>query len=120
MMDDLERTLIDAERVAPAADLRARVLGSAMPLVRPDDSRLDHLWFSPGWRTTAALALLALAAVERFSPQITAWAPVVEVHRSNSSVQTVAAAARQAGLSPDETATIVAQAIEVERARANQ
>ena len=47
-----------------------RVLATTMPLVRPDSSRLDRVWFSPRWRTAAVLALLALAGVETASRYI--------------------------------------------------
>ncbi len=120
MIDDLERAVIDAGRAEPGAELRARVLAAAMPLVRPDDSRLDRIWFSPRWRTIAALAFLALVVLERTSPQVNTWAPVARDTQSNTTVRAAVAAAQEAGLSQDEVTVIVAQAIDAERARANQ
>ena len=117
MMDDLERSLLDAERPEPGADVRARVLAAAMPLVGADDSRLDRVWFSPRWRAAAALALLILAAVDRLTPQIVAVTPVAQDHLMANSAKAVAMAARDVGLTPNATAVLIAQAIEAEGAR---
>jgi hypothetical protein len=110
MMDDLERTLLDAERPEPGADVRARVLATTMPLVRPDRSRLDRVWFSPRWRAAAVLALLALAGVETASRYIVTWEPAGQDRAAANTTQTVTMVAREAGLTSDETAALCTQA----------
>ena len=110
-MDDLERSLLDAERPEPGADVRARVLSAAMPLVRAADSRLDRMWFSPRWRTAATLALLVLVGVDVVSQQIIAGSPAAQESTAASTVRAVELAAREAGLTPDDTAALCAQAI---------
>ncbi len=117
MMDDLERSLRDAQRVEPAAELRARVLAATMPLVRADDNRLDCIWFSARWRAAGVLSLLVLAGVEMLSPRVAAWAPVAQDHGAATSAQVVATAAQEAGLTSAETAVVVAQAIEAQQSR---
>jgi hypothetical protein len=117
MMDDLERALFDAGNVEPGADVRARVLAATMPLVRADDSRLDRIWFSVRWRAAAALSLLVLAGADMLTPRVVAWATVAQDHQAGNSAQAVAMAAREAGLTPDDTAVLVAQAVEAEGAR---
>ena len=97
--------------------MRARVLAAAMPLVRADDSRLDRVWFSVRWRVAAALLLLVLAGVEMATPRVVAGAAVAQDHVAANSVKAVAMAAREVGLTPDDTAVLIAQAIEAERAR---
>ncbi len=116
MIDDLERALRDAGRVEPGAEVRARVLAAAMPLVRADDSRLDRLWFSVRWRAAVALALLVIAGVDRMTPRV-AWTPVAQDHLAANSAKAVVVAAREVGLTPEDTAVLVAQAIEAEGAR---
>jgi hypothetical protein len=117
MMDDLERELLEAGRAEPGADVRARVLAAAMPLVRADDSRLDRIWFSVRWRAAAALSLLVLAGVDRVTPRVVGWAAVAEDHLAANTAKAVAMAARDVGLPPDDTAVLVAQAVEAEGAR---
>lgn len=117
MMDDLERALLDAGRVEPGADVRARVLAATMPLVRADDSRLDRIWFSVRWRSAAALSLLVLAGADRVTPRVVAWGTVAQDHLAANSAKAVAMAAREVGLTPDDTAVLIAQAIEAEGAR---
>jgi hypothetical protein len=117
MMDDLERALLDAERAEPGSEMRARVLAAAMPLVRADASLLDRVWFSVRWRAAAALSLLALAGVDMVSPGIAGWAPVAQDHVAPNLAKAVAMAAREVGLTPDDTAVLIAQAIEAEGAR---
>jgi hypothetical protein len=114
MMDDLERALLDAGRVEPGADVRARVLAASTPLVRADDSRLDRIWFSVRWRAAAALSLLALAGAEMATPRAVAWAIVAQDHLVANSARAVAMAAREVGLTPDDTAVLVAQAVEAQ------
>jgi hypothetical protein len=116
MMDHLERTLLDAERPVPGADVRVRVLASTMPLVRPDSSRLDRLWFSPRWRTAAVLALLALAGVETASRYIVTLEPAGQDVAAANATQSVAMAAREGGLTADETVALCAQASAAARA----
>ena len=117
-MDDVERSLLDAERPEPGADVRARVLAATMPLVRPDDSRLDRIWFSPRWRTAAVLAVLVLAGADAVSGRIRAWALAAEDRRAADTVRAVEMAAREAGLPPSDAAALVAQAIAATRASA--
>jgi hypothetical protein len=117
MMDDLERLLLDAGRPEAGAQVRARVLAATMHLVRPDDSTLDRVWFSPRWRAAAALTLLVLAGVDRVTPRAVAWEPVAQDHLAANSAKAVVMAAREVGLTPDDTAALVAQASEAERAR---
>ena len=116
-MDDLERSLLDAEKPEPGPDVRARVLAASMPLVRADDSRLDRMWYSRKWRVAAVLALLILAGVEWMAPQIVAWAPVAPEHLTANSAKAVAMAASEVGLTPDDTAVLIAQAIAAESTR---
>jgi len=115
-MDDLERSLLDAERPEPGADVRARVLAATMPLVQPDDSRLDRVWFSPKWRVAAVLAVLVLAGVDAVSGRIIAWEPAAQDRPAANTTQAVAMAAREAGLTSDDTAALCAQAIAAARA----
>jgi hypothetical protein len=117
MMDDLERALLDAGRVQPGPEVRARVLAASMPLVRADDSRLDRIWFSVRWRAAAALSLLALAGADMMTPSVVAWTAVAQDHLAANSAQAVAMAAREVGLTPDDTAVLIAQAVEAEGAR---
>jgi len=117
MKDDLERSLLDAGRVEPGADVRARVLAATVPLVRRDDSRLDRVWFSPRWRVAAVLMLVLLPGIDVVSTRLFVSMPVAEVRASAAgTVQAVEVAAREAGLPPDERAALVAQAIAAARA----
>ena len=111
MMDDLERSLLDAERPGPGADVRARVLGATMPLVRSDDSRLDRIWFSPKWRVAAVLMLLLFPSIDAVSTRFVASAPATQEGATANTVQAVETAAREAGLTPDDTAALCGQAI---------
>jgi len=117
-MDDVERSLLDAERPEPGADVRARVLAATMPLVRPDDSRLDRIWFSPRWRTAAVLAVLVLAGADAASRYTAPWAPAAQDRMASDTVRAVETAAREAGLPPSDAAALVAQAIAATRASA--
>jgi hypothetical protein len=111
MMDEMEHSLLNAARPEPGADLRARVLAGAMPLVEPNGSRLDCMWFSRKWRTAAMLAVLILAITDAVSGHIVAWGPAAQNRAAADTVRTVEMAAREAGLSPADTGALVAQAI---------
>jgi len=118
-MDDLERRLLDAERPEPGADVRARVLAATMPLVRPDDSRLDRIWFSPRWRVAAVLMLLFLPGIDAVSTRPSALAPTWQDRAAAAgTVKAVEMAAREAGLTPADTGALVEQAIAAARASA--
>ena len=115
-MDDIERQLLEAGRPEPGADVRERVLAKTLPLVRPDDSRLDRIWFSPRWRTAAVLAVLVLAGVDAVSRYTAPWAPAAQNRMASDTVRAVETAAREAGLPPSDAAALVAQAIAATRA----
>ncbi len=117
MMDDLERSLRDAQSLEPAPELRARVLAATMPLVRAADNRLDCMWFSARWRAAGVLSLLVIAGVEMLAPRVAAWTAVAQDHGATTSVQVAATAALEVGLTPAETAVVVAQAIEAQQSR---
>ncbi len=116
MMNDIERSLVDAGKREPAPDLRERVLAATMPLVRRDRSRLDRIWFSPRWRMAAALALLVLAAADVASGRVGDWAPAAQSQTASNTVRAVEMAAREVGLTPDVTRALVAQATAAARA----
>ena len=116
MMEDLERQLLEAERPELEAAMRARVLAATMPLVRPEASRLDRVWFSPKWRTAAVLALVVLAGVELAPRRSVKSAPMPLDRATTDITQAVATAAREVGLRPDDTAALCAQAIAAARA----
>ena len=115
MMDDLERSLLDAGKVQPGAEVRARVLAAATPLVRPDRSHLDRIWFSRRWRMAAVLAALLLAVLNAVSPNTAASTLAAQDVRPAGNTQVVAMAAREAGLTPDVTVVLCAQAIAAAR-----
>jgi hypothetical protein len=109
MKDDLERSILAAVTPRPAEHFREQVLTAAMPLVRPDDSRLDRLWFSARWRAAAALALLALGGLDVWSPRVASWEPLPQDLLASAGAEATANAAREAGLTEAEAAIIAAQ-----------
>ena len=109
MTDHLERQLLATERPEPPRELRERVLASAMPLVRADDSTLDRLWFSPTWRIAVVISFIALAGVEVVSNRAPAPTASAQNQPPGTPAQTVAMVAAELGLSPAETASLVAQ-----------
>jgi hypothetical protein len=116
MMDDIERQLRAAERPEPRVELRAHVLATVMPLVRPDGSRLDRIWFSRGWRTAAVLALVVLAGLHLAPWSTLDSAPMTQDHPTADAAQSVAMAAREAGLSQADAVALGAQALAAARA----
>ena len=109
MTDKIERQLLETERREPSLDLRARVLASAMPLVQPDDSTLDRLWFSPTWRIAVVIALIALAGAEGVSNRAAAPAAAAHSQPVATPARTIAMAAAELGFSPADAAALVAQ-----------
>ena len=109
MTDNTERQLLATERPEPPRELRQRVLASAMPLVRAEDSTLDRLWFSPTWRIAVVISFIALAGVEVVSNRGAAPTAVAESQPVATPARTVALAAAELGLSPADTASLVAQ-----------
>ena len=108
MMDDIEQQLREAERQEPHRQLRARVLAAAAPLVRPDASRLERMWFSRTWRVAAVLAFFALAGLESASSQLVAppaWGP----SRQSDLAQTIESAALEVGLTPADVSALLAR-----------
>ncbi len=118
MMDDLERSLRDTGKAEPGADVRARVLAAAVPLVQPDRSRLDRIWFSQGWRVAAVLAALVLAVLNVVPAPGIGSTLAAQDPRPADNTQAVVTAAREAGLTPDVTVALCAQAIAAARAAA--
>ncbi len=116
MMDDLERALLEAQKVEPDVDMRARVLGATAPLVRPDRSALDRIWFSPRWRVAAVLAALVIAVLNIVPAGGVSSAIAPQDLRPDHNTEAVAKAAREAGFTPDDTAALCAQAIAAARA----
>ena len=114
-MDEMEHSLLNAVRPEPGADVRERVLAAAMPLIEPHSSRLDLMWFSPKWRMAAMLAILVLACVDAVSEHIVAGQPAAQNRAAADTVRAVEMAAREAGLTPDDTEALVAQAIAATR-----
>ena len=112
MMDDVERQLIEVERPEPPAEARARVLATTMPLVRPDGSRLDRIWFSRRWRTAGAVVFVALVVLEMLSgssaPAVApaGWAAL-------ETAQAVEASARDAGLPAAQASALAAHALAI-------
>jgi hypothetical protein len=114
-MDEMELSLLNAERPEPGADVRARVLAAAMPLVEPHSSRLDLMWFSPKWQMAAMLAMIVLAGVDVVSGHIVVGEPAAQNRAAADTVRAVEMAAREAGLTPADTVALVAQAIAATR-----
>lgn len=110
MMGDIQRQLLETGRREPPWEMRERVLAATMPLVRPDDSRLDRMWFSPKWRMAGALVFFGLAGVEAVSNHLVAPAPQAQDRPAEDPAQTVAMAAIEVGLTPSDAAALVAQA----------
>lgn len=108
MMDDIQRQLLESEHPGPRRELRERVLAATMPLVRPDDSRLDYMWFSPKWRVAAVLALVVITGVEVVSNHASPT-PDAQYRPPADPAQTVAMVAIEAGLTPADAAALVAQ-----------
>jgi|SRR5579864_1296179 len=109
-MNDIQRRLLESERPEPGRAMRERVLTATMPLVRPDRSRLDRMWFSPKWRMAAVLGLVVLAGVEAVSDHV-APAPETQYRPPADPAQTVAMVAIEMGLTPSDAAALVAQVI---------
>jgi hypothetical protein len=110
-MDDVERLLLEAERLEPQRDVRARVLGAATPLVQPDRSRLDRIWFSHACRMSAVLALLALIGVDMVSGRLVSATPGVQERLVSDFAHAVMRAALDMGLTPADAAELAAQAM---------
>jgi len=110
MKDDLEERLRACDRIEPPLALRARLIAVAAPLVQPDDSRLDRLWFSRTWRTAAVLALVVIVGMESVSDRLVASAPRAAWLPENP-VQAAAQAALELGLSPDDAAALARHAV---------
>ena len=111
----VERLLLEAEWLEPHGDVRRRVLGAAMPLVRPDRSRLDRIWFSPTYRLAAVLALIVLIGVDVVSGRLVSMASGAQERRASDVAQAVAMAALDAGLTPAEAAALAEQALDARR-----
>ena len=109
MTDRIERQLLETDRPEPSGELRARVLAAAMPLVQADDSMLDRLWFSPTWRIAVVVSFIALAGLEVVSNRAAAPTASAQNKPSGTPAQTVAMVAAELGLSPADTASLVAQ-----------
>jgi hypothetical protein len=110
MMSDISRRLLESERPEPGRAMRERVLAATMPLVQPDHSRLDRMWFSPKWRMAAVLGLAVLAGVEAVSDHV-APAPEAQYSPPPDPAQTVAMVAIEMGLTPADAAALVAQVL---------
>ncbi|MBP8273233.1 MAG: hypothetical protein KAY59_02325 [Acidobacteria bacterium] len=109
MTDHTERQLLATERPELPGELRERVLAAATPLVHADNSTLDRIWFSPRWRISAAIAFVTLAGAEAVSSGGAAPTASVQNRPAGTPARTVAIVAAELGLSPDETASLVAQ-----------
>ena len=109
MTDHTEYQLLATERPEPPRELRQRVLAAAMPLVRADDSTLDRLWFSPTWRIAVVISFIALVGVEVVSDRAAAPRAAAQNQPLGTPAQTVAMIAAELGLSPADTASLVAQ-----------
>lgn len=109
MIDHTERQLLATERPEPPRELRERVLAAATPLVHADNSALDRIWFSPTWRIAVVISLLALAGLEVVSNRAAAPTASAQYQPLGTPAQTVAMVASELGLSPAETASLVAQ-----------
>lgn len=109
MIDHTERQLLATERPEPPRELRERVLAAATPLVHADNSALDRIWFSPTWRIAVVISLLALAGLEVVSNRAAAPTASAQYQPPGTPAQTVAMVASELGLSPAETASLVAQ-----------
>jgi len=67
--DGIERRLGEVRLSAPSADLRARVLAAAAPLVERRLTWSDRVWFSRGWRVAAASVIVVLLALNWWPPK---------------------------------------------------
>ena len=110
MTREIERELLNAERPDPLPALRQRVLAMANPLVQPNQSRLDAIWFSPRSRLAAVLLFVGLIAVDALSSEIGGLPQQVDNPRIISSVELAVQAAVEAGLGKADVAAIAAQA----------
>ena len=111
MMDDVERLLLEAELPEPQRDVRARVLGAAMPLVQRDRSRLDRIWFSRTCRVGAVLTLLILVGVDVVSGRLVSLAPGAQERLTSDVAQAVTRVALDMGLTPADAAELAAEAM---------
>ena len=110
MTNDIERELLRAGQPDLPPALRQRVLATTTPLVQPNVSRLDVIWFSPRWRVAAVLVFFGLVAVERLSSvtgDVTTQADGLSVR---SSVAVAVQAAIDSGLGRADVAAIAAHA----------
>ena len=112
MTDELRERLRAPGQVQPPPDMRVRVLAAASPLLQPNDSRLDRLWFSRTWRTAAVLALVAIAGLEAVSNRFVLPAPQVVQRVPGNPAEITELAALELGLSPDDAAALSRQAIQ--------
>ena len=110
MIDDLEHKLLEAGRPEPRAEVRARVLAAAQPLVRRDCRRLDRIWFSRGWRLAAILVFGLIAALDALSgpPPSSPAMPNRPITDTDLAVEK---AARTLGLTSIEAEALTAQAV---------
>ena len=115
-MDDIERQLLEAERPEPRGEVRARVLAATMPLVRPDASRLDRVWFSPRWRMASVLVFVVLVGIDLVPQLMPDSALMPQDHPTADITQAVAMAALEVGLTPDDAAALCAQALAAAKA----
>jgi hypothetical protein len=113
MMDDIQRQLLETERPEPPLDMRDRVLAATMPLVRPNDSRLDCIWFSRKWRIAGAFVLMVLVGCEAVSNSLITPVPEAQDRPAADLAETVGVAAIEVGLTPADAAALVEQAIEL-------
>lgn len=110
MTSDIERELLEAERLDPPPALRQRVLATAIPLVQPHPSRLDAIWFSRRWRLAAVLVFIGVIAADTLSSVTGDLPPQVDGPAAPNSVQVAVQAAIDAGLGKADVAAIAAHA----------
>jgi hypothetical protein len=106
---DLERRLREARWPEPAGDLRARVL-AAVPVVERRVTWSDRVWFSRGWRVTAAAAVVAAIVIESVpgTPDRTAF---VAPPQAVAEAQMIDATGREMGLPPGVSQALARRAV---------
>jgi len=91
----------EAGRIEPGASLRARVLETAAPLVRPSVTWADRAWCSRAWRLATVAAVLGLVALEQMTVPASDKSDGPPVYAAAAATATEDAA-RQLGMPPEE------------------
>ena len=110
MANDIEQELLRAAQPDLPPDLRQRVLANTSPLVQPNGSRLDAIWFSPRWRVAAVAVFFGVLAADRMSSVAVDVTTEADGLPIRSSVAVAVQAAIDSGLGRADVAAIAAHA----------